>query len=134
MAGVWDGEREVVSLQSRLELSRGWGSGQKKIPSGDRSLLRTAQRMLRRPDTAPKHRRIKTFPEEIFSPCFRTGKVLTGTENTQCIAIPNQGLRPLIILFVQRGWGMPRLLRMFGFLYGGMFYAVLGAVILGQYV
>lgn len=25
MAGVWDGEREVVSLQSRLELSRGWG-------------------------------------------------------------------------------------------------------------
>lgn len=25
MAGGWDGEREVVSLQSRLELSHGWG-------------------------------------------------------------------------------------------------------------
>ena len=40
--GGRDGEREGMSLQSRLEFGRGWGIRAEKVPSGNACALRSA--------------------------------------------------------------------------------------------
>ena len=82
------------------------GNPGEKIPTGTRSRLWNAQRVLdsKIPHQAPADSNV---PFGKFSPSF-PGQVVDGTEDAKVFAIPNPGRWPLSCSIPSRGWGRGR--------------------------
>ena len=89
-----------MSLQSRF-VGCSEGNPGEKIPTGTRSRLWNAQRVLdsKRPHQAPADSKV---PFGKFSPSF-PGQAVDGTEDSAKVIAPSAGFRGLIVSFVK--WG-----------------------------